>query len=549
LIRSNAASLTCAVVLSALALSPLIGPTSSAIADGTGSITGLVLYNGQPLSGICVDAVTGNATDGQSQYSATTSGDGRFTIASLAIANYHVRAHDCVPGAHVTGWYNGTSTATAAAEGGAVPVPASISPSPITLPLTLGGSITGPVTTAVGNSIVPVGCNCVQASAAYANDWSFYTQTDASGSFTFSGLPSASYRITYGTSDCNGKNYAQKYYFGTTSSLEATPVPVTSGKTSNASIRIPAGASIAVTAVDPSGAPLSNMCAYAYGLTTSGHIFYFGGSSDSTGVATVRGLPSGTYVVQVADCEQNDRLATYYGDAYTEAHATQVVLSAGASAGPFTVHMQRAGSMSGHVYAGTGTATADGLCIRWTNDPSSGSEQRLGVDGAYNISGLAPGKYKLNAGNCYFTGQTNLLFSYYGGGQTDQAATPLNIAFGSNLTNLDFHLATGAMLTGILKDANGTALAGVCVSLFDPNAPVDGASATTDASGRYTIYGAYPTKYLVQFDRGCELAGFDPSLITYYSTTGTAVHDQGSASSVKLVAYNGTPQVADSKLP
>ncbi len=134
--------------------------------------------------------------------------------------------------------------------------------------------------------------------------------------------------------------------------------------------------------------------------------------------------------------------------------------------------------------------------------------------GRFSIRGLAAGEYRLEATHPEWA---------------PSDALPLSLAEGKRVEDLEVLLRAGGALTGTTYDADGNVLAGALVSLNKAPVPGEGLAsrlrlgagfgpdgdgshqAESDESGRYTIQGILPGRYLASVrapNRGGPMGGF-----------------------------------------
>jgi hypothetical protein len=141
-------------------------------------------------------------------------------------------------------------------------------------------------------------------------------------------------------------------------------------------------------------------------------------------------------------------------------------------------------------------------------------------DGRYQFSGLPPGQYGLTAvkdgyiAARYGSGRPPRLT----GGIRNVPATGLSLRSGDSVT-ADFRLARGAVITGVVTDADGRPEEGVLVAAYSyqfisgsPERRLSVASPylRTDDRGMYRIYGLRTGEYVVGAQRGT--SGAEPTL-------------------------------------
>ena len=226
-------------------------------------------------------------------------------------------------------------------------------------------------------------------------------------------------------------------------------------------------------------------------------------TTDENGDFVFTGVPDGTYGIQFSSDGS-------CGSPWTQYYATQSGMSAQATdAEPITVAGSDVGgiavtcpqtyAISGNVLGPSGKPLAN-IWIQAQGNNSYAETQSL-ADGSFSIAGLTPGDYTLSVeddSGVYqsgWAGPTGLV-------QTSAQATAFTIA-SSDLTGVSITGLTRALsITGHVRDANGTPLAGLNVTFGAITFYQGNQSVTTGADGSFTIPGGSPDQsgYLVVSD-------------------------------------------------
>ena len=154
-----------------------------------------------------------------------------------------------------------------------------------------------------------------------------------------------------------------------------------------------------------------------------------------------------------------------------------------------------------------------------SNAPIAGARVGLtpGVSGAPNTGGAytdSQGRFTLvevPAGqHTLYVSRPPYVNTIYGAAASGDAGTPVTVAGGQRLSDLQIAMLKGAAISGTVKDQNGQPLEGVQVSvrayrwtargreLTTPRSPTIFGPATTDELGRSRTYGLAPADYVVQ---------------------------------------------------
>ena len=466
--------------------------------------------SGNPLAGICVDAMSGNSGSG----GPPSNGDGAFTIAGLSPGDYTLQYFDCGNGLYTTAYFSyGSSTHTSDRNSAdSITVNAGqVSSIPVAM-LSVGGTISGLVKNASGHPLAGI---CVNA---FGNNNGFGgPPSDANGAFSITGVPTGSFRVQF--NDCNGGVYSTVYYtntlvgsgsaaysVGTSSYSSAALVSVSAGATTSISpVWLSVGGSISGVVKDASGNSLAGICVNAQ----SNNSGVGAQPTGSDGAFTISGLSAGNYRVQFNDCSRGTFTTTYYTDtligssstthtigtaSYTS--ATQVSVSAGATTSISPVWLSVGGSISGVVKNSNGQPLA-GICVSAQGNNSGFGGPPSNSNGSYTLGGLPAGTYRVQFNDCsggnyatkYYDGTDNGTSSY-------SAAQMVTVVAATNTGQINVAMSQGGSISGMVTDSTGAPIAGECVSA---QANGYGSGAQTGADGSYVVTGLVPGTYKVYF--------------------------------------------------
>ena len=130
-----------------------------------------------------------------------------------------------------------------------------------------------------------------------------------------------------------------------------------------------------------------------------------------------------------------------------------------------------------------------------------GSDSRAAMtdgDGAYELSGLTPGRYNITVFKPAYVSAT------WGQTQPLQPGTPLEIRAGETADRIDFSLQRGGVITGRIFDEFGEPLSGLDVAAMQARVvngrpdPQRLGNASTNDLGEFRIFGLMPGQYYVQ---------------------------------------------------
>jgi len=507
------------------------------LATNPGAISGQVLDSGTllPIMGATVHAIENDTLIG----SATTDGSGNYIINGLASGSYIVTAA-------ASSYQTGTMGA-AVLSGQTTTVNFSLVPSP--------GTIAGTVMSA--SSGMPISSALIQVSSGSTVIYS--ALTNGSGNYTITGVSAGSYTVTAAASTYDtaavGAIVASSMTTTVNFSLESSPGAI-SGTVTSAATGLPIsgalveanlGSIVVGSAItDNSGhysilgvAPGSYIVdAYAatYQTATTGAIVLadetttvnfslesspgtlsgivtsaMGGSpivgalvqvlfddivldtalTDSSGNYTITGLAPGSYTVTAA-------AATF-----EEATVGAIIASGETTTANFSLETSP-GSISGTVISAVGSTPISGALIEVTLNNAVIFSTLTDSSGDYEISGVAPGSYIVNAhATNYQTGTTGA------------------IVVSNTTTTVDFSLVSnpGTIAGTVTSAVSGLPISGALVEVNLASIVVG--SAVTDNSGNYSVPGIASGAYIVDAYAANYQAGTTGAIVLSGQTTTT----------------------------
>jgi hypothetical protein len=369
------------------------------------------------------------------------------------------------------------------------------------------GSIAGLVTG--GKRRLPVSGICAVAyPASFASPVS--ARTARNGTYLIAGLKPGRYQVEFvadGSKTCpNAGNWLPQWYPQVNSLFptgKVANVAVKAGaETKGIDAKLSLGGEITGAVRNTSGKPLPGACANVQGnirlSRTGGSFVDYTLTAQSTGHYAARGLFPGAYQVIFGGCgAKGDYAFQWWQNAASQNKASTIKL---AGAGIFTgisATLQPGAKVAGTVRAtdAAGIPLA-GVCVA-AMDNADGYEYGFtttGKGGGYSISGLAAGEYSLQFNPSCGTNPTD----HYLGQQVQ-----VGLATGEQDTGFNVYLTEAAGISGVVTDASGHPLSGVCVLINDNNADLT----TTGSNGSYQFIGILPGSYQVQFFGGCGNAG------------------------------------------
>jgi len=327
--------------------------------------------------------------------------------------------------------------------------------------------------------------------------------TSVDGIYDMRDLTTGHYKVY-----ARAEGYIPEYYDGVRNSSDATPVSVTEGITSpHVDFTLDAGGTISGIVRDTSGNPVAEASVYAYAQGGSEYTPF--ATSGTDGTYKITGLASDSYVVQAS---KEGYVSEYYADAVDYSAATLVTVSEGGDVAGIDFSLTRTGSISGVVRDDAGNPIGGALvsasrieCCDWGNAATD-------ANGAYTMSGLAPGSYRVYASAYDFVAE------YYDGVQDYNAATPVTVVEGNETPGIDFSLAPKLLgsISGTVRDEFGDLIQGAFVYYSGPNCPGFACMVYSPASdGTYSITGLEAGSYTLR----AEASGFYEEYYTSWGGT------------------------------
>ncbi len=446
-----------------------------------GSITGTVVdsVSGAVIPGVTVtafDAVTGSWI-----YSGSTNDSGVYRIAGLA-GSCKLRFSGS---GYVEQWYGGAASQAAATT---VVVTAQNVVAGIDVALVKGARITGTVTdSATGAAIQGVS---VTALNPVTGSWAGYGSTDSSGAYSIAGLVTGNYKIRFSADE-----YVEQWAGAKADQSTAVPVAVTApGSTTDINAVLVKGGSISGTVTDKgTGVAIQGISVSAYNAANGSSVSY--GYTDGSGSYHIGGLASGSYKLRFSGGSSARYPVQWYSNKEQQRTADIVEVTAPSSVTGIDMAMEKGGAITGVV---TDSATGAGLQGVYVSAYSVASGQWAGSGstdgtGAYSITGMATGDYKLSFSLSGYVTQ-------WSGGKADQSeATTVTVSAPNISDGVNMALAKGGSISGTIADrVTGVGISGSYLYAIDRVTGEWAASASTDSNGRYTIPGLASGSYRLQ---------------------------------------------------
>jgi Carboxypeptidase regulatory-like domain/Dockerin type I domain len=199
----------------------------------------------------------------------------------------------------------------------------------------------------------------------------------------------------------------------------------------------------------------------------------------------------------MVSAEATDYLTVYYDGVYTQGDATPV----GATEGQETANIDFV-LIFGNAIAGTVTNMAgDSLenclieAVSW-DDEEQQRWNETDSDGAYDITHLPPGNYRVSAWCEDYLGE------YYDDALAEEDATSVAVVEGQDTLNIDFALQIGGTISGVVTDSLGNPLEDCDIDADSWESEGGWGYGYTDVNGFYTITGLATGDYRV--DAHCD---------------------------------------------
>jgi hypothetical protein len=507
-----------------------VGATTAGIdfsLDNGARISGRVIAEGAgtPLADVNVRAYQGDVMMG----GATTDTSGQFTIVGLPAGRFRIRT-EAAPANYVDEWQNGVCVGCAGAAA-TLTVTAAQVMTGVDFSLATGGTIAGTAVCGPGPTVVDLEQG--PTIAVFSSTGEFVrsgvtgTSCGATNTYTVGGLPTGTYflwargtpRAPFG-SEAPGAAYIDQLYGGTLCNTvdcdvrKGVPVSVTAGATTSGIdfiIQFGGGFGLLhglppLTIFDSRGIEVINAI----------------GRSNPLGILDqhVVGLPPGTYYLTAGNLLNGGSTCV---DCPPTAGVPIVVARGGNSSQPtFTTPTRR---VSGTITAVSGGAPLSTVTVELVS--SSGKVVGSALSdflGHYTVTALGAGTYFARTVND--RGFLDEVYADAACGTCDPRVGAPILVSSSDITGIDFALAQGGVLSGLVSDTAGIVLNKVPVSVFAGTTTFAGVK-TSSASGRYRLTvpaGTFRALAEASTNKGsevysempCTSAGCDPA-------TGTAI--------------------------
>lgn len=466
---------------------------STASRAGTGSISGVVIGGGHPLTGVCAVAEHFGGGLGRS---AVTSKTGRYRITGLPTGRYLVQfttEFGCGnTGNWLSQWYPGITTPFPSPKAAAVRVRAGRTKAGIDARMKLGGQISGTVRTRSGRALPGI---CVEVQGRVTGGFvGIEFGSGRGGRYALHGVFPGRYTVGFSIGCGNKGNYARQWWRLRASGAQATPITITGTKVArhiDAALDPGAAISGTIRALNATGKPLAGICVQ----TASSHGDSASAVSAKDGTYRLKGLTGGQYVVNFDPSCFGDTSSNYL-----PLHR-RVSVGPGQSRTGANAYLQPGAGISGMVTDSHGHAVA-GVCVQIAGGHRN-AFATTDVDGSYSIAGLPAGPYQVQfTGGCGNSG--SLAPQYYKSEPGAGSADVITLTAGTITPGIDAAMKPGATISGVVTDPSGRGLNDVCVGVADQSLLSYGFvfnDIEFTSGGRYRAVNLAPGLYGVDF--GC----------------------------------------------
>jgi protocatechuate 3,4-dioxygenase beta subunit len=345
---------------------------------------------------------------------------------------------------------------------------------------------------------------CVQAFAQHGRGDFKTTTTGKTGRYQLNGLKAGRYDVTFladGEQGCpNRGNWLEQWYPGVDSAgpnRETVAVPVRASKVTrgiNAQLRH--GAEITGTIRSTSGKPLSRICVATLNLSGD-NLTMAEYTTGKDGRYTLGGLYPGKYLALFLDCNPKSNYAFQVWRNKSLFSPTPIKVAARQIVTGIDPVLLPGATVTGTIRAGGARGKpVSGVCVSIIGGNGFFSGARTGKPGRFAIKGFGTGQYHLDFDpTCNGSKISPLL----------DRGSSVKVTGGHTRRLGNVPLRIGARLTGVVTDASGHRLPGVCVAVKDPNDDTAIERTVTGSNGTYSIIGIAPGKFPVRFT-GCATA-------------------------------------------
>lgn len=322
------------------------------------------------------------------------------------------------------------------------------------------------------------------------------TSIGLDGRYTVTGLPAGRFKVRFMAPF--GGTLASQFYADKRTAAAADVVELTSS--SSAATGIDAilypGNEIRGT-VTGGGHPLAGVQVNAYDADGQAEGFV---RTDVDGTYRLTGLTDGDYRVGFHTDNGLNYVGAYNGGAARLAEADPLSVAGGGATSGIDAELRVGGRILGRV-----TDAETGEAVQAIVDTSDGDGYSAwamtDASGNFVVAGLPTDEHTVSFTSYTFSWSQNPTYrvQYYDGTTDPEAADPVAVVEGSDVTGIDAVLDPAGRIRGTVTDDAGHPIVGVQVSAYDADDDVLRLTAATDAAGRYRITGLDSGTYKLAF--------------------------------------------------
>lgn len=326
--------------------------------------------------------------------------------------------------------------------------------------------------------------------------------TNADGRYEFDGLTPGMYNVWAGAEN---SPYRRQFFPDHESVANASALEITRGETiAGIDFNLVLGGSISgQVSRQADNLPIPDLRVSIIDPRTNSPIAT--STTNQDGTYLLQGLAAGAYKVRTEKSKLY--VDSYHAASDQPAEALLAMVQLGQPTDHINIAVRRYGSISGTVQADTAAPLP---AVRIKAYLAEGTTNRLlaqastDQNGNYLLTGLPPGNYTVLA-----EAVTNHISEFFKEAASAEQATALRLTDGEVLSNIDFSLAAGGTITGVINKAEtGQPLAAVEVKAFDISTGTLAAMTKSRQDGSFSLerlnsgayrVGAYSSEYLASF--------------------------------------------------
>jgi parallel beta-helix repeat protein len=417
---------------------------------------------------------------------------------------------------------------------------------PVATPITLTGLAGGT------HAVAVIGKSSSReqfVSSATVAEWTIDTTAPVTTATPDGGFFSAPQSITLACNDSSGSGCAATFYClggGCTPSIpytEPIAISATTGlryysrdafenqeeiKTASYTFT----GTISGRATDSSGEGVPGVYVTAYSNATGSTLGY--GYTDSTGAYQITGLTSGACKLRFS---AGNYIEQWYSGTADRSTATTVTISAPGATTDINVIMVKGGSITGSVTAKDTGSVIQSVQVEAYN-ATAGVFINSGYSdntGAYSISGLMAGEYKLR----FYQSNSTYLSQWYSDKANLVSATSVTVTNANTTGGINVSLQKAGSITGTVTDrASGAVLQSVYVTAVDTGTGNWITSGNTNSSGVYALTGLSGS-YKLRFSASGYVEQWYGGTTDQTAATSVTVNAPGTTTGINMAMVKG----------